>query len=918
MVDRVGVFWDLQKCQPSSTLTACKVANRIRTVAARSGLVTTFNAYTDEELECPRGKYLQGTLRASGVTLIHYPHSSIKEVVEMTLAVDIMAFALDSQTSATIVIVTHRDLTYALSALRMRGFRIISIVPKNSISAELAGNVDDAISWEDVVEDSRLRFTPQFEIETEDPNLNLRVVRPEPGVASTEYVEHLRVVGDDYVPFVGSSSKNVQEPEDISVDLSRKGAGAVERSRIGTEDSSGESSLNHTVPKPPPSTSPNAPVPGRNSNSRRPCSTADLAPKFDDRFSLLVETFENSRENGNTNFPKILSSVLKSTLGMQRSRIRQLTGFSSQKKYIKLARSEGIIVSLPTNAWIEIHPRFYRAEDGQTPQMISNASPDVNPPSSSSHDTSLVPNSGTSPSPRPKFYRAKANVSHGTICAPSRKPKESASAGAGGKPLAGTKVFSETYLTSSTNSSGKSKQKSNLPTAPKFDERFSLLVEIFRDLGREVLSISPKLCSSSMRFMLERNELRMQQESGLSDPKEYLSLACTLGIIVSPENSNWVEMDPNFLGVEDGGQTSRTSVNPSACSRQRTSLKSDLANSPLQSPKSNSTKRAGVFHSAEAALSRAQEGSHWHNSTTAWPASLGEKGVVSSMQSLTAGSEWDVAVGFEDAGTVEWPVSGIEYSPGNTSPLRTTVPKPSPTSSSSYPVQEQISTSPAQTLSLDSERNVVERFSFLVETFKNTRIEGNSTFPKLTPSNLTSILRTDRSRIFQEMGFYSPNRYIRLARCEGIITSSEGAGLIEIHPSLYGVEDYNRQTSQRTNPVIAPTSRSTTPSPQVSPPNSDPDNSSPPSVSHLEGFPEKFLALYWLMRELSPSSQRVSIGVLGTSVKKNDPGLYKRSGETRLLPYLVQARSAGVVELSATEGRKYVEWVRWVGLHPTL
>ena len=62
-----------------------------------------------------------------------------------------MTFALDSQAPGTIIVVTHRDFSYALSTLRMRGFRIVSIMPMETMPAQLADNVDLVISWEDVL-----------------------------------------------------------------------------------------------------------------------------------------------------------------------------------------------------------------------------------------------------------------------------------------------------------------------------------------------------------------------------------------------------------------------------------------------------------------------------------------------------------------------------------------------------------------------------------------------------------------------------------------------------------------------------------------------------------------------------------------------------------------------------------------------
>ncbi|KLO12380.1 hypothetical protein SCHPADRAFT_941288 [Schizopora paradoxa] len=202
MVEKVGIFWDLKGCQPSSPPTTCKFANAIRTIAAQYGSVTTFKAYSDETLEDPKTKALQVPLCASGVTMVHCPTFFVREDVVLTLTVDMMAFAFDLQAPATIVVITHRIFTYALSTLRMRGFRIVSIMPENNMPDQISDNVDVVISWENVLEKSQLSERPdvrpglEFD-SSEDARAFAEIHQPEP---SPKY------------------ETTVQEPEDVFVE----------------------------------------------------------------------------------------------------------------------------------------------------------------------------------------------------------------------------------------------------------------------------------------------------------------------------------------------------------------------------------------------------------------------------------------------------------------------------------------------------------------------------------------------------------------------------------------------------------------------------------------------------------------------------------------------------------------------------
>lgn len=74
-----------ENCHPSARMNGCNIANNIRNVALQFGTVLTFKAYMDMSLESARANGFQTQLQASGVSMIHCPHASMKEVVDRAL-----------------------------------------------------------------------------------------------------------------------------------------------------------------------------------------------------------------------------------------------------------------------------------------------------------------------------------------------------------------------------------------------------------------------------------------------------------------------------------------------------------------------------------------------------------------------------------------------------------------------------------------------------------------------------------------------------------------------------------------------------------------------------------------------------------------------------------------------------------------
>jgi len=147
----------------------------------------------DVSLEGPRAIALQAQLQASGVSMIHCPHFSMKEVVDRALTVDMLVFAFDSFAPATVVIITgDRDFTYAISTLRMRGHRVVLIMPSERTPSHLRDNVDVAVSWKDVLEwPEQIAFPRRQQIQYE-PIEPPRAQAEHPDIFSTKRAPLLR------------------------------------------------------------------------------------------------------------------------------------------------------------------------------------------------------------------------------------------------------------------------------------------------------------------------------------------------------------------------------------------------------------------------------------------------------------------------------------------------------------------------------------------------------------------------------------------------------------------------------------------------------------------------------------------------------------------------------------------------------
>lgn len=183
----VAIFWDfggckilalrlpnayeicIENCSLGRDAGVCGTEN-IRRIAQEYGPIKVFKAYLDISEQCSaKATLLRSELQSCGVSLTDCPHVGKKDVADkMILGVyvlcfvtldnlrgahlaDMFAFALDTDTPATIVLLSgDRDFAYAASILRMRGYHIVTIAPKQS-HANFKHRASEVLDWDALI-----------------------------------------------------------------------------------------------------------------------------------------------------------------------------------------------------------------------------------------------------------------------------------------------------------------------------------------------------------------------------------------------------------------------------------------------------------------------------------------------------------------------------------------------------------------------------------------------------------------------------------------------------------------------------------------------------------------------------------------------------------------------------------------------
>ncbi|KAG2112856.1 NYN domain-containing protein [Suillus clintonianus] len=147
---KVAVFWDYENCSPPLNSQGHAIVNGIRRIAHVFGNVTSFKTYFDMSSQSsPKSVGFRSDLQSSGVSIIDCPHNGKKEVVDKMILVDMIAFAVDNPSPATIILIAgDRDYAYAVSTLRLRQYTVVLIVPPApNIPQSLESQASVVVDW---------------------------------------------------------------------------------------------------------------------------------------------------------------------------------------------------------------------------------------------------------------------------------------------------------------------------------------------------------------------------------------------------------------------------------------------------------------------------------------------------------------------------------------------------------------------------------------------------------------------------------------------------------------------------------------------------------------------------------------------------------------------------------------------------
>ncbi|EPT05869.1 hypothetical protein FOMPIDRAFT_1021065 [Fomitopsis schrenkii] len=146
--DSVAVFWDYENCAVPTNVSGSIIANNVRRIAHRYGSVKTFKAYMElPEQSSPKSYALRSELQLCGVSLIDCPHNGGKDVADKMMIVDMMAYAIDTQAPATIILISgDRDFVYAVSVLCLRQYRLVVLAP-HAAHASLKAQASVVYHW---------------------------------------------------------------------------------------------------------------------------------------------------------------------------------------------------------------------------------------------------------------------------------------------------------------------------------------------------------------------------------------------------------------------------------------------------------------------------------------------------------------------------------------------------------------------------------------------------------------------------------------------------------------------------------------------------------------------------------------------------------------------------------------------------
>ncbi|KAG6807232.1 hypothetical protein H0H92_008293 [Tricholoma furcatifolium] len=144
--ENVAIFWDLERLPPHSSASGYTTVEKIRSMAHAFGSVISFKAY----VEISSTLTLWTELQSSGVSLTYCPNDGRRAVTDTMLIVDMVTFAMDHPSSATIFLISNNlDLAYAVSTLRHRKHNVVVMCPTDT-PASLFAHANAHLNWNEM------------------------------------------------------------------------------------------------------------------------------------------------------------------------------------------------------------------------------------------------------------------------------------------------------------------------------------------------------------------------------------------------------------------------------------------------------------------------------------------------------------------------------------------------------------------------------------------------------------------------------------------------------------------------------------------------------------------------------------------------------------------------------------------------
>jgi hypothetical protein len=139
-----AIFWDLENCPPAKGNDPVAIISLIREKLKGFGPIKQIHGYA-ELSRIP--EYLKASLQSSGVALIDVPIQR-KDAADKMIISDLVMFAVDNPAPQTLILISgDQDYAYPIAKLRLRGYKIIVIVPPGGAAETLKRQADTVFEW---------------------------------------------------------------------------------------------------------------------------------------------------------------------------------------------------------------------------------------------------------------------------------------------------------------------------------------------------------------------------------------------------------------------------------------------------------------------------------------------------------------------------------------------------------------------------------------------------------------------------------------------------------------------------------------------------------------------------------------------------------------------------------------------------